>query len=95
MGYGYRPERSHMEIHIDDGIPVPKERPNFKQHLEKLDLAQSFRVDIEYWTSLRNAASNMNKRTDKHFVVHKVKESVNPEKPEGKQAEYVRVWRKQ
>lgn len=84
-----------MEITIDSGVPVPKERPNFKSHLEKLDAGQSFRVDVEYWTSLRNAASNMNKRTDKHFVVHKVSEPVNPEKPEGRKAEYVRVWRKE
>lgn len=83
-----------MEIRIDDGIPVPKERPNFKQHLEKLEPGQSFRVDVDYWTSLRNAASNMNKRTDKHFVVHKVHEPINEEKPEGKTDDYVRVWRK-
>ncbi len=83
-----------MEINIDNGVPVPKERPNFKQHLEKLEVGQSFRVDPDYWTSIRNAASNMNKRTDKGFVVHKVKEAVNLDKPDGRQAQFVRVWRK-
>ena len=83
-----------MEINIDSGVPVPKERPNFKQHLEKLEVGQSFRVDPDYWTSLRNAASNMNKRTDKSFVVHKVEEPVNLDKPNGSKSQFVRVWRK-
>lgn len=83
-----------MDIVIDDGIPVPKERPNFKEHIDKLDVGQSFRVDSEYWTSLRNAASNMNKRTEKRFVVNKVNEPVDPSKPSGKEGSFVRIWRK-
>lgn len=83
-----------MDIVIDDGIPVPKERPNFKSHIDKLEVGQSFRVDPEYWTSLRNAASNMNKRTEKRFVVNKVKEPVDASKPGSKEGEFVRIWRK-
>ncbi len=83
-----------MDIVIDDGIPVPKERPNFKSHIDRLEVGQSFRVDPEYWTSLRNAASNMNKRTEKRFVVNKVREPVNTVKPDGTEGEFVRIWRK-
>ncbi len=83
-----------MDITIDKGIPVPKERPNFKSYIDKMEVTDSFRVDPEYWTSLRNAASNMNKRTEKRFVVNKVKEPVDPTKPDGKEAEFVRIWRK-
>ncbi len=83
-----------MDIVIDDGIPVPKERPNFKSHIDKLDKGQSFRVDLEYWTSLRNAASNMNKRTEKRFIVNKVMEAVDISKPDGKEGGFVRIWRK-
>lgn len=83
-----------MEIKVDEGIPVPRERPQFKQHLEKLEPGQSFRVDTEHWTSLRNTASNLNKRTDMHFVVRKVEEPVNPDKPGGRKASFIRVWRK-
>ena len=60
-----------MDITIDNGIPIPKERPNFKSYIDEMEVGQSFRVDQEYWTSLRNAASNMNKRTEKRFVVNK------------------------
>jgi hypothetical protein len=83
-----------MEIVIDKNIPVPKERPNFKSHIDEMEVGDSFRVDPEYWTSLRNAASNMNKRTDKRFVVNKVNEPVDLKKPDGKQGEFVRIWRK-
>lgn len=88
-----------MDITIDSGIPVPKERPNFKSHIDKLEVGQSFRVDPEYWTSLRNAASNMNKRTEKRFVVNKVTEPVDLSKvshagPMTKTGEFVRIWRK-
>jgi hypothetical protein len=83
-----------MEIVIDKNIPVPKERPNFKSHIDEMEVGDSFRVDSEYWTSLRNAASNMNKRTDKRFVVNKVNEPVDLKKPDGKQGEFVRIWRK-
>ncbi len=90
-----RVERSNMEIVIEKNIPIPKERPNFKSHIDEMDIGDSFRVETEYWTSLRNAASNMNKRTDKKFVVNKVKEPVNPKKPKGDQGEFVRIWRKE
>jgi hypothetical protein len=83
-----------MEIVIDKNIPVPKERPNFKSHIDEMEVGDSFRVDPEYWTSLRNAASNMNKRTDKRFVVNKVTEPVDQKKPDGKEGEFVRIWRK-
>lgn len=83
-----------MDITIDKGIPVPKERPNFKRHIDTMEVGDSFRVDPEYWTSLRNAASNMNKRTEKRFVVNKVKEPVDLKKPDGKEAEFARIWRK-
>ena len=83
-----------MDIVIDTGIPVPKERPNFKSHIDTLEVGQSFRVDPEYWTSLRNASSNMNKRTEKRFVVNKVTEPVDQTKPDGKEGEFVRIWRK-
>jgi len=83
-----------MEIVIDKGIPIPKERPQFKSHIDEMEVTDSFRVDPEYWTSLRNAASNMNKRTDKRFVVNKVKEPVDLKKPDGKEGEFVRIWRK-
>lgn len=83
-----------MDIVIDTGIPVPKERPNFKEHIDTLDVGHSFRVDPEYWTSLRNAASNMNKRTEKRFVVNKVSEPIDPKKPKGTLGEFVRIWRK-
>ena len=39
-----------MDITIDTGIPIPKERPNFKSHLDDLDVGHPFRVDPEYWT---------------------------------------------
>jgi hypothetical protein len=83
-----------MDIVIDNGIAIPKERPNFKRHIDKLEVGQSFRVDPEFWTSLRNAASNMNKRTEKQFVVNKVSEPVDPTKPDGKETEFARIWRK-
>ncbi len=83
-----------MDIVIDTGIPVPKERPNFKAYIDKLEVGESFRVDPEYWTSLRNAASNMNKRTEKRFVVNKVTEPVDALKPNSKEGEFVRIWRK-
>ena len=83
-----------MEIVIDKGIPIPKERPQFKSHIDEMEVGDSFRVDPDYWTSLRNAASNMNKRTDKRFVVNKVKEPVDLKKPDGKQGDFVRIWRK-
>jgi len=83
-----------MDIVIDKGIPIPKERPQFKSHIDEMEVTDSFRVDPEFWTSLRNAASNMNKRTDKRFVVNKVKEPVNLKKPDGKEGEFVRIWRK-
>ena len=83
-----------MDIVIDTGVPIPKERPNFKSYIDKLEVGESFRVDPEYWTSLRNAASNMNKRTEKRFVVNKVKEPVDTAKPDGIIREFVRIWRK-
>lgn len=83
-----------MDIVIDSGIPIPKERPLFKSHIDKLEVGESFRVDPEYWTSLRNAASNMNKRTEKRFVVNKVREPVNHARPDDTAAEFVRIWRK-
>jgi len=83
-----------MEIRIESGIPIPKERPQFKSHIEKMEIGDSFRVHVEHWTSLRNAASNMNKRTAKKFVVQKVKEPINPDRKTGEKIEFVRIWRK-
>ena len=83
-----------MDITIDTGVPIPKERPNFKSYIDKMEVTHSFRVDPEYWTSLRNAASNMNKRTEKRFVVNKVKEPVDLQKPDGNTGDFVRIWRK-
>lgn len=80
-----------MEIKVESGIPVPQERPNFLKILKSLNVNDSFRVERNYWSSLRNAASNMNKRSDKHFVVRKVKE---PPTPKSKTIEeFIRVWR--
>ena len=87
-------ERNNMDITIDKGIPVPRERPNFKKHIDVMKVTESFRVDPEYWTSLRNAASNMNKRTEKRFVVNKTNEFVDLEKQSGPTRDYVRIWRK-
>lgn len=83
-----------MDIVIEDNIPVPKDRPKFIKHLETLKVGQSFRVDIQYWASLRNSVANLNKRSNKNFVCRKVKEPVNSNKPKGQYSEYIRVWRK-
>jgi len=84
-----------MEILIDSGIPIPKERPKFKKFIDEMGVGQSFRVGPEHWTSLRNAASNMNKRTKKQFVVNKVQEPVNREDPDSATDSFVRIWRKE
>ena len=85
-----------MSIVIEDKIPVPKERPNFRQYLQKLTVGQSFRVEIEDASQLRNAVNNMNKRNKdkKHFVVRKVTEKIFPKsKRNSQEKEFVRVWR--
>lgn len=82
-----------MDIVIDSGIPIPKERPKFKKYIDEMEVGQSFRVGPQHWTSLRNAASNMNKRTEKRFVVNKVKEPIDHTIDDSKQASFVRIWR--
>lgn len=82
-----------MDIVIDDGIPIPKERPKFKKYIDDMEVGQSFRVDSQNWTSLRNAASNMNKRTAKRFVVNKVREPIDHTITDGNKAWFVRIWR--
>lgn len=81
---------SNDEIKIDDNIPPPQPRPQFKKHLDRLEVGQSFRVEIEQWASLRNAAGNANRQTNKQFTVKKVRERP---KPREKMKDYARVWR--
>lgn len=78
------------EIKIEKNIPPPPPKPKFKQHLDKLEVGESFRVDIEHWASLRNAAGNANRATNKQFTVQKKKE--RPKRGE-RLKEYARVWR--
>lgn len=82
-----------MDIVIDSGIPIPKERPKFKKYIDEMEVGQSFRVGPQHWTSLRNAASNMNKRTEKRFVVNKVKEPIDHTITDSNKALFVRIWR--
>ncbi len=79
-----------MEIKIETKLP-PKERPRFKEKLDLLEVGvkNTFRVDIEHWSALRNAAGNANRKTDKQFTVHKVKERGK----DRKMAKFARVWR--
>ncbi len=80
-----------MEIKIETKQP-PKERPRFKEKLDQLEVGvnNTFRVDKEHWSALRNAAGNANRKTNKQFTVHKVKEP--PARIE-KYVEFARVWR--
>ena len=78
------------EIRIDSDFPMPPERPTWKKHLDRLDVGQSFRVDIKHWASLRNAATNQNRKGNKRYSTKKVKE--RPTKGQ-KVREFARVWR--
>lgn len=78
------------EIKIDNNIPPPQERPRFREPIDKLEVGQSFRVEIERWASLRNAAGKATRSTNKKFTVKKVRE--RPKKNE-KMKDYARVWR--
>lgn len=84
-----------MDIKIETRKP-PKERPRFKEKLDQLEVGNknTFRVEIQYWSALRNAAGNANRKTNKTFTVHKVTEPtgevVNGAK---KESEFARVWR--
>lgn len=79
-----------MEIKIETKQP-PKERPRFKEKLDLLEVGvnNTFRVNYEHWSALRNAAGNANRKTNKQFTVHKVKERGSNRK----MAEFARVWR--
>lgn len=78
-------------IKIEANIPIPKPRTQYKSWLDKLAVGQTFRVSIENWSALRNAAGNSNKKSNKKFTVRKVSE---PVKKGGRtEREYARVWR--
>ena len=79
-----------MDIKIQTREP-PKPRPRFKEKLDQLEVGikNTFRVEMEHWSALRNAAGNANRKTDKQFTVHKVKERG----PDRKMTEIARVWR--
>lgn len=78
-----------MEIKIEQDVPVPKKKVQFKAHLDQLDVGKSFRVPLEHWASLRNAVANQNRRSDRKYTVHKVKERGDDKKTH----EFARVWR--
>ncbi len=79
-----------MDIKIETREP-PKERPRFKEKLDLLEIGvnNTFRVDYEHWSALRNAAGNANRKTDKQFTVHKVRERGSDRKI----TDFARVWR--
>jgi hypothetical protein len=79
-----------MEIKIETKQP-PKERPKFKEKLDQLEVGanNTFRVELEHWSALRNAAGNANRKTNRTFTVHKVKERGS----DRKYTEFARVWR--
>lgn len=79
-----------IDIKIEKNVPPPKPRPQFRKHLNELDVDDSFKVDIEYWASLRNAAGSLNRMGNKKFTVKKVKERP---KRGAKMQEFARVWR--
>jgi hypothetical protein len=94
------PKKQHrigaLKIQIEDGIPIPS-RVSLAPGLSKLEVGNSFSVPDVYWVSLRNAASNMSKRTGKKFTVRKIKVRNNDGSPKlndrGKQVIEARVWR--
>ena len=79
-----------MDIKIETREP-PKERPRFKEKLDQLEVGvnNTFRVNKEHWSALRNAAGNANRKTDKQFTVHKVRERGSDRKI----TDFARVWR--
>lgn len=77
-------------IKIEKDVPVPRPRNKFKEYLDKLEVGESFRVTLDQWPALRNAAGNANKKTNKKFTVKKVQEQ--PSKGR-KKIDYARVWR--
>ncbi len=78
-----------MEIKIEQDVPIPKPKVQFKAHLDQLEIGQSFRVPLEHWASLRNAVGNQNRRSERTYTVHKVKERGD----DRKLYEFARVWR--
>ena len=78
------------EIRIENDVPMPPDRPTWKKHVDKLNVGQSFRVEIRHWASLRNAATNQNRKGNKRYKTQKVKERPGPGK---KVQDFARVWR--
>ena len=85
-----------MDIKIETRKP-PKERPRFKEKLDQLQVGtnNTFRVSLEHWSALRNAAGNANRKTNKQFTVHKQVEFNGKLDGDGKKekSEFARVWR--
>lgn len=82
---------SPPKITIDTGIEPPAPRPTFKKFIDKLEVGESFRVPIESWASIRNAAGNANRASNKKFTVQKVSEQIR--KGSKKLSDYARIWR--